>query len=37
MTSIVKLDKCSLPSSSNDIPYWELWKKEWKEADINEI
>ncbi len=37
LPSIVKIDKCSLPPSSNDIPYWELWKKEWKEADINEI
>ncbi len=37
LPSIVTIDKCDLPPSSNDIPYWELWKKEWKEADINEI
>ena len=37
LPSIVQIDKCSLPPSSSDIPYWELWKKEWKEADINEI
>lgn len=37
LPSIVKIDKCDLPPSSNDIPYWELWKNEWKEADINEI
>ncbi len=37
LPSIVKIDKCDLPPSSNDIPYWELWKNEWKEADINDI
>jgi len=37
LPSIIEVDKCSLPPSSNDIPYWELWKEEWKEADINEI
>ena len=37
LPSIVTIDKCDLPPSSNDIPYWELWKQEWKEADINEI
>ncbi len=37
LPSIIKIDKCDLPPSSNDIPYWELWKKEWKEADINKI
>ena len=37
LPSIVDIDECDLPPSSNDIPYWELWKKEWKEADINMI
>lgn len=37
LPSIIKVDNCSLPPSSNDIPYWDLWKEEWKEADINEI
>lgn len=37
LPSIIKVDECTLPPSSNDIPYWELWKEEWKEADINEI
>ncbi|MEN8134002.1 MAG: ATP-binding protein [Thermodesulfobacteriota bacterium] len=37
LPSLVKIDKCVLPPSSNDIPFWELWKKEWKEADIGEI
>jgi hypothetical protein len=35
--SIVKIDPCNPPPSSNDIPYWELWKNEWKEADIEDI
>lgn len=37
LPSIVKIDKCTNPPSSRDIPYWELWKQEWREADINEI
>ena len=37
LPSIVDIDECDLPPSSNDIPYWELWKKEWKEADIKKI
>ncbi|MBS9774511.1 MAG: ATP-binding protein [Tenacibaculum sp.] len=37
LPSIVKIEKCSLPPSSNDIPYWELWKQEWKEVNITEI
>ena len=37
LPSLVTIDKCVLPPSSNDIPFWELWKKEWKEADISEI
>ena len=37
LPSIIKVDPCELPPSSNDIPYWELWKDEWKEVDINEI
>ncbi len=37
LPSIIKVDICDLPPSSNDIPYWELWKKEWREAEISEI
>ncbi len=39
LPSIVQIDPCdenSQPSSS-DIPYWELWKKEWKTFDIDKI
>ena len=28
---------CSLSASCSDISYWDHWKEEWKEADINEI
>lgn len=37
LPSIVQIDKCDPAPSSNDIPYWELWKEEWKEMDIAEI
>lgn len=35
--SIVKVKECSPKPSSNDIPYLELWKKEWNNLDIKEI
>ena len=35
--SIVQIDKCENEPSSNDIPYWELWKEEWKNMNIDEI
>lgn len=35
--SIVQIDICETPPSSNDIPFWNLWKDEWKELDINNI
>jgi hypothetical protein len=37
LPSIVQIDPCTTPPSSNDIPYWELWKEEWKEMDIEAI
>ena len=37
LPSIVQIDKCDSPPSSNDIPYWELWKEEWKDIDILQI
>ena len=37
LPSIVQIDKCEDNPSSNDIPYLELWKKEWKELDIDKI
>jgi DNA helicase HerA-like ATPase len=37
LPSIVQIDPCKHSPSSNDIPYWELWKDEWKEMDIAAI
>lgn len=37
LPSIVQIDPCINAPSSNDIPYWELWKEEWKEMDIAAI
>jgi uncharacterized protein len=37
LPSIVQIDECKLPPSSNDIPYWELWKEEWKNLNINDL
>lgn len=37
LPSIVQIDKCKNEPSSNDIPYWELWKEEWKDMDIDKI
>ncbi len=37
LPSIVQIDQCDPVPSSNDIPYWELWKEEWKDMDIAAI
>ncbi len=37
LPSIVQIDRCTPEPSSNDIPYWELWKEEWKKMDVNEV
>jgi len=37
MPSLVKIDRCGLEPSSNDIPYFELWKEEWKNLDFKAI
>jgi len=37
LPSIVQIDACDPAPSSNDIPYWELWKEEWKDMDIAAI
>lgn len=37
MPSIVQIEQTDLPPSSNDIPYWELWKEKWKTFDFGEI
>lgn len=35
--SIVQIDECKEKPSSNDIPYFDLWKEEWKNLDIEKI
>lgn len=37
LPSIVQVIQCDPAPSSNDIPYWELWKEEWKDMDIAAI
>ena len=37
LPSLVQIDRCALEPSSNDIPYWELWKEEWKDMNIEDI
>lgn len=37
LPSIVQIDQCNPTPSSNDIPYWELWKEEWRSMDIAAI
>lgn len=34
MPSLVKVDPCSPAPSSTDIPYYQLWKQEWKKLDF---
>ncbi len=35
--SIVQIDECEDKPSSNDIPYYDLWKEEWKQLNIETI
>ncbi|MCS3800873.1 ATP-binding protein [Niastella sp. OAS944] len=37
LPSIVQIEKCSPEPSSNDIPFWQLWKEEWKVLDIKKL
>lgn len=37
LPSIVQIDACNPQPSSNDIPYWRLWKEEWKGLDFEEV
>lgn len=37
LPSVVKIGRCEPCPSSNDIPYWELWKERWKEFPLDEI
>lgn len=37
LPSIVQIDPCANAPSSNDIPYWQLWKEKWKDVDFPAI
>ena len=37
MPSIVQIEECEQKPSSNDIPYFDLWKEEWKGLDFEQI
>ncbi|MFR2551766.1 MAG: ATP-binding protein [Clostridioides difficile] len=37
MPSIVQINRCNPEPSSSDIPYFKLWKEEWKELGIEKI
>lgn len=37
LPSIIQIEPCALPPSSNDIPYWKLWNEEWKSLDFPAI
>ncbi|EKT64480.1 ATP-binding protein [Providencia alcalifaciens] len=37
LPSIVQIEPCTHSPSSNDIPYWQLWKEEWKMIDFAAI
>ncbi|MCB7038348.1 anti-phage-associated helicase HerA [Eggerthella sinensis] len=37
LPSVVQIDSCENPPSSSDIPYWDLWREEWKNLNISQI
>jgi len=37
MPSLVKIDVGDPAPSSADIPYWELWKEDWKDLSFDQI
>ena len=37
MPSLVKIAPCDPAPSSSDIPYFQLWKEEWKDLDFDAI
>jgi len=37
MPSVVKIRPCSPAPSSNDIPYFEMWKKDWAKVPFDNI
>ncbi|MBC2259943.1 ATP-binding protein [Listeria booriae] len=37
LPSVVQVEKCKLEPSSNNIPYFELWKEKWIDLDMEAI
>lgn len=37
LPSVALIDKCEPAPSSNDIPYYKLWKEEWKDLPFDKI
>ena len=37
LPSVALIDRCEPAPSSNDIPYFKLWKEEWKELPFDKI
>lgn len=37
MPSLVQINICAPPPSSSDIPYFELWKQNWKDVKVEDI
>lgn len=37
LPSIVCIDECNPKPSSNDIPYWQLWKEDWIKLKFDKI
>ena len=37
MPSLVSIDTCEQPPSSSDVPYFEIWKEEWRDVDFESV
>lgn len=37
LPSIIQIGRCAPEPSSNDIPYLQLWKEQWKDVEFGEI
>jgi len=37
MPSLVSIDRCDPSPSSSDVPYFEIWKEEWKDVSFDKV
>lgn len=37
LPSVVQVEVCTQAPTSNDIPYWDLWREQWKDLAIGKI